>query len=158
MVGNTPRVRKIDRDRFETIRLYCGCLPCLLLGHLDVHTSIEHVTERGRRVGNGSEQHQWSIGLCAWHHFGHLHNHTTRQKMSGEFGPSLIWGRTMFEEHFGDEIHVLIPTQNFLLKRFEQQPWAEYTICREAVRLTRIKWTNLNHANLSLSTEKSKSG
>lgn len=146
MVGNTPRARKTERDRMETIAKYCGCLPCLLVGYLDVHASIEHVTEHGRRVGKGSEQHKFTIGLCTWHHFGHLHNHTTRQKMSGEFGPSLIWGRIMFEEHFGDEVHVLIPTQDFMLELFEADPWPEYSVDRRVARDVRTKWIDLNHA------------
>ncbi len=146
MVGNTPRVRKSDRDRFEIIRLNCGCLPCLLLGHLDVHTSIEHVTERGRRVGEGSEQHEWTIGLCAWHHFGHRHNHTNRQQMSGEYGPSLIWGRNMFEEHFGDEVKVLVPVQDYMLDLFADSPWQEYSVPRQIAREVRSHWIKLNHA------------
>jgi hypothetical protein len=148
MVGKTPKVRKSDRDRFETIRLHCGCLPCMLMGHLDVHTTIEHVTEHGRRI-DGENQHQWTIGLCMWHHFGHTPNHTTRQQMSGEVGPSLIWGRKNFEDHFGGELEVLVPAQDFLLSEFESSPWPEYTISREAVRLTRIEWTELNHAHLN---------
>jgi len=149
MVGKTPRVRKGDRDRFEIIKLHCGCLPCMLLGHLDRHTSIEHVTDRGHRVGKDSAQHVATIGLCEWHHFGKCLPSTSRQYMSGEFGPSLQWGRYPFEGHFGDERHVLIPTQDFLLEQFERKPWPEYNISREAVRLTRIEWTSLNHAYLS---------
>jgi len=144
MVGNTPRARKNERDRMETIAKYCGCLPCLLTGHLDVHATIEHATERGRRVGKDHEQHRFTIGLCIWHHFGHLPNHITRQEMSGECGPSLIWGRMMFEEHFGDEVHVLIPTQDFMLELFEERPWPEFEIPRRIARQTREFWIDKN--------------
>lgn len=147
MVGNTPRARKTERDRMETIVRYCGCLPCLLMGHLDIHTSIEHVTERGRRIGKGAEQHEWTIGLCVYHHFGHTGNHQTRQQISGEVGPSLVWGRHLFEEHFGDEVHVLVPTQNFMLGEFDGHPWAEYAVPRDVARKTRNQWIDLNHAS-----------
>jgi len=146
MVGSTPRARKSEKDRMDTIKECCGCLPCLLMGYLDVHTSIEHVTESGRRVGKGADQHKWTIGLCVWHHFGHRHNHSTRQKMSGEFGPSLIWGRTTFEEHFGDEVTVLVPTQDFMLDLFADNPWAEYSVPRQVAREVRKHWIELNHA------------
>jgi hypothetical protein len=147
MVGSTPRATKNQRQRMETIVQHCGCLPCLLMGYLDVHTSIEHVTERGRRIGKGPEQHEWTIGLCVWHHFGYTTNNQNRQQISGERGPSLIWGRILFEEYFGDEVHVLVPTQNFMLELFDERPWPEYAVRRDVARKTRIKWIDLNHAN-----------
>ena len=147
LVGKTPRVRKDERVRLDTIGSYCGCLPCLLLGHLDRHTSIEHVTEAGRRVGIESDQHANTIGLCLWHHFGVCDPGRHKQEMISEYGPSLAHGRKPFEEHFGDEVHVLIPVQDFVLAQFEAKPWPEYNISREAVRLTRQTWTELNHAH-----------
>jgi hypothetical protein len=143
MVGQTPRARKNDRQRMDTIAKHCGCLPCLLMGHLDIHTTIEHVTDCGRRVG-GDEQHQWTIGLCVWHHFGHVHNHWSRQQMSGEFGPPLTWGRSIFEEHFGDELTILVPVQNFMLAEFDRQPWPEYALHREVARTVRNHWISKN--------------
>lgn len=147
MVGKTPRARKNERDRMETIAKHCGCLPCLLMGYTDRHTTIEHVTERGRRIGKDSEQHRWTIGLCTWHHFGHQNNHWTRQQMSGEYGPPLTWGRRTFEEHFGDEVKVLVPTQDFLLAAFDHQPWPEYALPRNVARETRLFWIDLNNAS-----------
>lgn len=129
----------------DAIVKHCGCLPCLLMGWSDVHTSIEHVTERGRRIGNGSEQHRWTIGLCVWHHFGHTPNHVTRQNMSGEVGPSLVWGRIAFEDYFGDEVNVLVPTQDYMLELFADSPWPEYSVPRQIARDVRMRWIDLNH-------------
>ena len=129
----------------ETIVTYCGCLPCLLMGYLDIPASIEHVTERGRRVGKGAEQHRWTIGLDNWHHFGHTPSHTGRQQISGERGPSLIWGRKTFEEHFGDEVTVLVPTQDFMLDLFAEKPWQEYATPRHVAREVRNHWIELIH-------------
>ena len=147
MVGKTPRARKNEQQRMETIVQHCGCLPCLLMGFLDVHTSIEHVTERGRRIGKGAEQHEWTIGLCVWHHFGHTHRKMSRQMIDYVRGPSLIWGRIPFEGHFGDEVHVLVPTQNFMLELFDTQPWPEYAVPRGVARKVRNQWIELNHAS-----------
>lgn len=144
MVGKTPRILKDERARFETIKIYCGCLPCLLMGHPDRHTSIEHVTERGRRVGVSSEQHRATIGMCVWHHFGVCNPGQNRQYMMGEYGASLAQGRTTFEEDFGDEVHVLIPVQNFLLDQFADRPWPEHNVPRHVARLTRERWIELN--------------
>lgn len=146
MVGKTPRASKSERDRMDTIVHFCGCLPCLLVGYLDVHTSIEHVTERGRRIGKDAEQHRWTIGMCVWHHFGYVHNHSSRHKMCGKFGPPLTWGRKSFEEHFGDEVTVLVPVQDFMLELFAADPWLEYAVTRHAAHEVRDHWINLNHA------------
>lgn len=128
----------------EIIVKYCGCLPCLLMGWLDVHATIEHVTERGRRVGKGAEQHKWTIGLCVWHHFGHTIGNKNRQKMSGELGPPLTWGRKNFEEHFGDEVTVLVPTQDFMLNLFADNPWPEFEVPRRIAQDVRLFWTDKN--------------
>ena len=132
----------------EIITKHCGCLPCLLTGHLNVLTTIEHVTEAGRRVG-GEDQHQWTIGLCPWHHFGHNSRGWQRQQMQGEYGPPLAYGRKNFEEHFGDEVTVLVPTQDFLLALFAEKPWPEYDLPRDNARKLRIHWIELNHASVT---------
>ncbi len=146
LVGNSPRARKDHKQRMETIAKHLGCLPCLLVGYLDIHTSIEHVTNRGRRVGDGSEVHEHTIGLCVWHHFGHTKNHETRQHAGGERGPSLAWGRTTFEEFFGDEVTVLLPCQGFMLELFDETPWPEYSVPGRVARKVRDKWITLNAA------------
>lgn len=126
----------------DTIATYCGCLPCLLMGHLDMHTTIEHVTERGRRLEN---EHMATIGLCIWHHFGHTHGSGRQGAYRKELGPALAHGRLPFEAHFGDEVQVLIPVQDFLLLEFDAAPWPEHNVSRQAVRRTRNKWIELNH-------------
>ena len=148
MVGKTAPIRAHDAKRMDTIATYCGCLPCLLVSWLDVHTSIEHVTEAGRRIDQ-EEQHQWTIGLCGWHHFGHYESRWNRQEMSGMFGPTLAWGRKPFEEHFGDEVHVLVPTQDFMLELFDQSPWPEYNVPRHVAREVRNHWIELRHAHVT---------
>jgi len=145
MVGKTPRARKNDRQRMETIAKHCGCLPCLLLGHLDVLTTVEHVTDGGRRVGK-EEQHQWTIGLCPFHHFGTCRPGWSRQQMSGEYGPPLPWGRHNFEDYFGDEVEILVRVQDFMLELFDRQPWPEYALPREVARKVRIFWIDINAA------------
>jgi len=141
MVGKTPRARKDERQRMDTISVYCGCLPCLLMGHLDMHTTIEHVTERGRRL---EDQHMATIGLCVWHHFGHTGNHGKISRYRKELGPALAHGRILFEDWFGDEVQVLIPLQNFLLAQFDLRPWPEHNVNRKAARRTRNEWIRLN--------------
>lgn len=151
MVGKTAPIRPEDAERMDRIHKYCGCLPCLICGVADVHTTIEHVTQHGRRI-NGSEQHQWTIGLCPYHHFGKPLDDWQNlpgslggalQATSGLLGPSLAWGRKPFEEHFGDEVTVLVPTQNFMLAEFDRHPWGEYAVPRIVAREVRQVWMTL---------------
>ena len=144
MVGKTPRILKNERQRMDVIKSHCGCLPCLLLGHPDRHTTIEHVTQAGRRMTQDSEQHKWTIGMCMWHHFGVCDRGRHKQEMYGDFGPSFAHGRKPFEEYFGDEVDILVPVQDYLLQLFADDPWPEYTISAKAARLTRDKWIHLN--------------
>lgn len=149
MVGKTRPISELDAKRMDTISEYCGCLPCLLMGLPDVHTTIEHATSRGRRL---EDEHQWTIGLCEWHHFGHP------WIGSGFTGPSLANGRKPFEEHFGDEVKVLVPTQDFMLREFEELPWPEYSVPRRVARDVKTEWTRLCHATTRLSSNGDQSG
>jgi len=149
MTGKTPRIRKDERERLQVIKIYCGCLACLLRGHLDRWTTIEHVTDAGRRVGVESDQHANTIGLCTWHHFGACIPGQQKPAMTKELGPALAHGRRPFEEAFGDEVKILIPVQNFLIAEFDAEPWPEHNINRKAARRTRRLWINLNAEPLS---------
>jgi hypothetical protein len=149
LVGKTPRVLKDERDRLQTIKIFCGCLPCLLRGHLDRWTTIEHVTERGRRVGIKSDEHANTIGLCLWHHFGACDSGQQRANMTKEMGPALANGRYPFELAFGDEVRILIPVQNFLVAQFDLRPWPEHNVNHRAARRTRNLWIELNRAENS---------
>ena len=141
MVGKTAPIKAREARRMEVITTYCGCLPCLLMGYTDVHTSIEHVTERGRRL---PDEHRHTIGLCVWHHFGYRRNHKTLSWMAEQFGPSLTMGRIPFEEHFGDEVGILVPVQDFMLDLFDRDPWPEYAVPRQVARKVREHWIQLN--------------
>lgn len=136
MVGKTEPISDLDRERFEKIKSFCGCLPCLLMGISDIHTTIEHVTVRGRREG-----HQATIGMCGWHHFG-----AGTDNMVNLVGPSLAKGRRLFEAHFGDESTVLLLVQDYLIERFDRKPWPEYNVPRQVARQTREFWEELKDA------------
>lgn len=135
MVGKTAPIRRQDELRFKVITEYCGCLPCLLenvaLNSEDLSlTTIEHVTEHGRRL---PDEHQATIGLCPWHHQAIPWNGLNERDMQAILGPSLAKGRKPFEERYGDEVMVLLPLQDILIIQFAQDPWPEYTV-PESVR------------------------
>ena len=143
MVGKTPKATPAQEHRFEVIKEYGGCVACMLMGYNDVHASIEHVTESGRRIGKGNQQHNWTIGLCGWHHFGRCWHGRNRQQMVGIVGPSLSHGRKYFEEYFGRE-EILVQIQDLIIARYDDTPWPSYTLPDRVAREARDHWIELN--------------
>ena len=142
MVGRTAPIRPIDEHRFEVIREHCGCLTCLIRARLNIRCTVEHVTDAGRRVG-GSAQHQYTVGLCEWCHLGWPPEGMLTGQATTILGPSLANGRKPFEEAYGDELLVLIPTQDWLIRSFDETPWRPYNIPLHVARDAQELWTQL---------------
>lgn len=145
MVGKTAPVRRQDEIRFKVITEYVGCLCCAIdaqhLGHEDISlTTIEHVTDRGRRL---PDEHQATIGLCPWHHQAVPWARLSKKEMRLILGPSLAEGRKPFEEHYGDEVQVLLPLQDQVIIWFAADPWPEYTMPHQVRQRIKAKWTEL---------------
>lgn len=145
MVGKTAPIKRADEIRFKVIQEYVGCLCCAIekhpMGLEDIAlTTIEHVTDRGRRL---PDEHQATIGLCPWHHQGHPWSGIDQDSMAVILGPSLANGRKPFEERYGDEVDVLLELQNEVILMFAQNPWPEYSMPNSIRQAIREKWLNL---------------
>lgn len=145
MVGKTAPIRRQDEIRFKVIREYTGCLCCMLDRHDSAfeeisQTTIEHVTDRGRRL---ADEHQATIGLCPWHHQATPWTGLDPREMNRILGPSLANGRKPFEEHYGDEVDVLLRIQDELILAFADNPWQEYTVPRAVREMARELWKKL---------------
>jgi hypothetical protein len=147
MVGKTAPIKRQDEIRFEVIRTYIGCLCCALaqfsMSSEDIAlTTIEHCTENGRRL---DDEHQATIGLCPWHHQAVPWAGKRQDEMASILGPSLAQGRKPFEEHFGDEILVLLPLVDQLIIWFSEYPWPEYTMPMSIRAKLRMRWKELRN-------------
>lgn len=143
MVGKTAPITDRDRVRFRVIKEYIGCIACLLEfdGAGDIAlTTIEHVTDRGRRL---ADEHQATIGLCEWHHQAKPWPGLRPDEMRRVLGPSLAEGRYPFEERYGDEVNVLLPVVDDLIMLLAADPWEEYTIPAQVRHQARHKWREL---------------
>lgn len=140
MVGKTAPIGRLDELRFKVITEYCGCLCCTMRHRLNAHATIEHVTENGRRL---DDEHQGTIGLCEWHHFGNPWDGLTRDEMVRLLGPSLAHGRTPFEEAFGDEVEILLPLQDHAIALFAGMPWESYDMPEPVARRLQNEWKRL---------------
>ncbi len=113
-------MNKADSTRMQAIK-ESGCICCLLITGKTQAPDVHHLTSGSRRRG-----HQATIGLCPYHHRGHL-NGVSKQVILGLVGPSYAWGRRGFQEFFGSD-DLLLKIQNVILKRFDEKPWFDYVI------------------------------
>lgn len=145
MVGKTAPIKRQDEIRFQVIQYHIGCLCCAIECYEPHHedialTTIEHVTDRGRRL---PDEHQATIGLCPWHHQAVPWRGLNKDDMRQILGPSLADGRRPFEEKYGDEVTVLLPLQDAAIIWFAEQPWQEYNLPASIRERIRAKWIEL---------------
>ncbi len=97
---------KAERERVSLVKRK-GCLCCLQLGleHDEDGPTVEahHLLSGSVRRG-----HDYTVGLCAWHHRGRLTINGWTLGMHREFlGPSLADGSVPFHDRFGSDESLL---------------------------------------------------
>lgn len=97
-------------ERFELIR-ECGCVACLIYG-LQTLPEIHHLTFGGRH-GQKRRGHDFTIGLCSWHHRGDP-GFSDRELCELAYGPSYALQPKLFRETFGQD-DFLLAYQNQLI-------------------------------------------
>jgi hypothetical protein len=103
MIPKTPRGRGkpatfAQKRRFVEIKLD-GCLACHIDGNGYNAPEIHHL-----KSGNIRRGHEFTIGLCPWHH-----RACPIQFIESwyQMGPSLANGSRTFHEHYGSDDHLL---------------------------------------------------
>ena len=124
MVGKTRKATAKQKKRMETIKVL-GCVACLLDGVLDRHATVHHILAGG--IGSKRLGHDFTIGLCDWHHQATCNRGLSLSAMCSKWGPSLAHSPRKFVEQYGSE-RELLEIQNFILGAFESEPWADYTM------------------------------
>ena len=137
MVGKSTPATPEEKRRMDLIKRAGGCLLCLLVGITDRHTSVQHVAKARKRLG-----HDHTYGACGWHHFGYPSPGKTVTETKETFGPSLAHGMKPYEERFGTE-DMLVQTQNFLLRLFDENPWPDHNVPGRVARAVRQYWRGL---------------
>ena len=95
MVGKTKAPTKADKRRFLALQDY-GCVCCRIEGDGHRDPDIHHIVEGGRRLG-----HQYTLGLCPYHHRG------IQPDSFIYHGPSLADGKRPFIKRYGTERFLL---------------------------------------------------
>jgi len=111
---STGAPTKAQIERFELIR-DCGCVACLIYG-LQTYPEIHHLTVGGRH-GQKRRGHNFTIGLCSYHHRGDV-GFSTRELCELAYGPSYALQPKRFRETFGQDDE-LLAYQNRLIGQSE---------------------------------------
>jgi hypothetical protein len=91
--GGKPQT-KADRARFAAIR-GIGCIVCRAAGAAyRVECQIHHL-----KSGNVRRGHQFTVGLCPWHHMAAPFAFHTHAECRIAYGPSLAEGVKPFREY-----------------------------------------------------------
>lgn len=107
---STGKPTKAESARFEAIHR-TGCVACRKYRGLVAPAEIHHLTCGGRH-GQKRRGHQFSIGLCPWHHRGV----GVAVELEARLGPSYARTPRLFRETFGQDDE-LLAFQNELLAR-----------------------------------------
>lgn len=100
---------KAQKKRFVAIK-ELGCIACLMREIPGpVECDVHHLTVGGKH-GAPRRGHDYSIGLCSWHHRG---QHNTAS-LHYSAGPSYYHEARKFREVFGDDDY-LLSMQNDML-------------------------------------------
>lgn len=108
---STGTPTKAQALRFDAIK-DVGCIACRLRGMRSVPCEIHHLTVGGRH-GQKRRGHDFTVGLCSWHHRGvtAYGNPALAEKV---YGPSYALEPRRFREVFGND-DVLMAYQKDLI-------------------------------------------
>ncbi|GAP66814.1 hypothetical protein MBSD_n2129 [Mizugakiibacter sediminis] len=108
---STGKPTKAQEARWDAIREK-GCIACRTRGWV-VTPEIHHLTTGGKH-GQKRLGHDYTIGLCAWHHRGVMPAGHTERLMERSYGPSYALSPRAFRETFGND-DALLAFQNALI-------------------------------------------
>ncbi len=103
--------------RWDLIRAR-GCIVCVM-HELIVPAEIHHLTVGGKH-GAPRLGHDFTIGLCCWHHRGEKWSNSTSDDMDDYLGPSYAKTPRAFRHEFGSDQY-LLRCQNLLIGWPQQQ-------------------------------------
>ena len=123
MVGRQKAPTSTEKQRMALIKEEAWCI-CCVLNHTPnrPYTTIHHPVEGNKRVGT-------TMGLCGWHHQGHIDEGWTRHDMQHRFGASLAHGSKPFVATWAPEA-VLVQLQDYLIELWTERPWESYNLPR----------------------------
>jgi hypothetical protein len=112
---STGTPTKAQQERFYRIQ-EIGCIACLSR-NIARAAEIHHLTIGGRH-GQKRRGHDFTIGLCSWHHRG-VNAYGSQKLGASTYGPSYALEPRLFRSTFGSD-DLLLSFQNELIDRHKE--------------------------------------
>jgi hypothetical protein len=101
--------------RFEHIRAI-GCIACLLTGWFSIDPEVHHLNQGGYH-GAKRRGHDFTIGLCTWHHQGTCQDFSKADEARFVLGPSYKLHKMAFRARYGTDEQLLETTNKLIALR-----------------------------------------
>ena len=111
MQHSTGSPTKAQQKRFDRIQ-NIGCVACVIDGIHQNPCEIHHLVSGMKRLG-----HDYTAGLCPYHHRGIVPSGYTYDQVSSASGPSMAREPEAFRKHYGTQ-EELLEFQNALLDHY----------------------------------------
>ena len=115
---STGNPTRSQQQRMDTI-VEIGCIVCYALGHGYMPTQVHHMTVGGKH-GQKRRGHDFTIGLCPWHHVGEPMAGLSHSQCADRYGPSYAREPRRFRHEIGNDDY-LLDLQNTLLEQHHQR-------------------------------------
>jgi hypothetical protein len=113
--GNPTIAQQARMDAITDI----GCIVCDALGHGHMPCQVHHLTVGGRH-GQKRRGHDFTIGLCPWHHVGEPMGGLSHSACTDRYGPSYAREPRRFRQEIGQDDY-LLDLQNTLLEQHKEK-------------------------------------
>ncbi len=110
---STGTPTKAQEARFSAI-YEIGCIACYALRIGYMPCQVHHLTVGGKH-GQKRRSHDYTIGLCPWHHVGEPMAGLSHSQCADRFGPSYAREPRRFRQEIGSDDY-LLDLQNTLIE------------------------------------------
>lgn len=107
-----------QQRRFDAMH-EIGCIACKALGHGYMPCHVHHLLVGGKH-GQKRRGHDFTIGLCPWHHVGEPMGGYSHSQCADVYGPSYAREPRRFRQEIGNDDY-LLDLQNTLLEQHNER-------------------------------------
>ncbi|WP_426805366.1 Ref family recombination enhancement nuclease [Stenotrophomonas sp. SrG] len=107
--------------RIDSI-LEIGCIVCDALGHGYMPCQVHHLLVGGKH-GQKRLGHDFTIGLCSWHHVGEPMAGLSHSACADRYGPSYAREPRRFREEIGRDDYLLDLQDTLIEQHLKRTSW-----------------------------------
>lgn len=116
--GNKSKAQQARLDAIKDI----GCIACLALGFGHMACQEHHLLVGGKH-GQPRRGHDFTIGLCPWHHVGEPMAGLSHSACADRYGPSYAREPRRFRQEIGTDEYLLDLQNTLIDKHLEKTSW-----------------------------------